>query len=194
MTAQRRKTIRHFNDPGHAHFLTFSCYRKLPLLSRDRTRQWLMEAIGAARVKHGFALLGYVIMPEHAHLVVRFLLPLYDIATLLKSIKQPVARKAKRFLEEQHPDWLTKLTVMRGPRAVFRFWQSGPGYDRNIRDQIDLSVKIAYMHNNPVRRGLVTAPEGWEWSSAGWYIGKRDGPVKIDNEWVARTNKFVHAT
>jgi putative transposase len=143
-----------------------------------------MEALGAARVKHRFALLAYVIMPEHAHLVVRPLLPVYDIAMILKSIKQPVARKAKRFLEEHNPEWLKKLTVMRGSRAVFRFWQTGPGYDRNVRDQGELSEKITYMHNNPVRRGLVATPESWEWSSAGWYTGKHDGGVKMDDDFA----------
>ncbi len=178
-----RKTIRHFNEPGHAHFLTFSCYKQLPLLSRDRTRRWLLEAIGAARVKHRFALLAYVIMPEHAHLIIRPLLPVYDIAMILKSIKQPVARKAKHFLEEHDPDWLKTLTVTRGSRSAFRFWQTGPGYDRNIRDHAELLEKITYIHNNPLNRGLVASVEAWAWSSAGWYSGKRDGEVTIDHEF-----------
>jgi putative transposase len=48
-----RKKLQHFNLPGHAHELTFSCYRRLPLLSRDRTRQWMIEAIESARNKQG---------------------------------------------------------------------------------------------------------------------------------------------
>ena len=46
-TDRRRKKIRHFDEPGHAHFLTFSCYGRLPLLSKDRSRVWLIEAIAA---------------------------------------------------------------------------------------------------------------------------------------------------
>ncbi|MCK4485937.1 MAG: transposase [Desulfobacterales bacterium] len=178
---QHRKTIHHFNDPGHAHFLTFSCYQQLPLLSRERTRRWFIEAVGDARERHGFALLAYVIMPEHIHLIVFPLLPAYDIAVFLKAIKQSVARKAKHFLRDHNQAWLENLTVQRGSRKAFRFWQTGPGYDRNIHSKKELFEKITYIHNNPVRRGLVSTPEEWKWSSARWYSGKRNVELAIDD-------------
>ena len=181
MKQLRRKTIRHFNDPGHAHFLTFSCFRQLPLLNREQTRHWFIQAIGNSREKYGFALLAYVIMPEHAHLIVFPLLPDYEIASFLKAIKQSVARKAKHFLYEHNRDWLEKLTVQRGNRKVFRFWQTGPGYDRNVHTEDELFEKIVYIHNNPVRRGLVSTPEEWKWSSANWYNGKRNAELAIDD-------------
>ncbi len=61
-----RKRCRRYDEVGHAHELTFSCDRRLPLLSRDRTRHWLIEAIQAARGRTRFDLWAYVIMPEHA--------------------------------------------------------------------------------------------------------------------------------
>jgi putative transposase len=189
-----RKTIKHFNAPGHIHFLTFSCYQQLPFFKSDRAKQWLVEAMAKAREKQKFRLLAYVIMPEHAHLLVRPLSSPYDIAALLKAIKQPVAKQAKRFLEEENPEWLKKLTVKNGNREIFRFWQAGPGYDRNIRDEKELLVKIQYIHNNPVKNGLATTPEDWPWSSAGWYLDRRDGKITIDggtdNGWHGQT-EFV---
>ena len=185
-----RKTIRHFNDPGNIHFLTFSCYQQLPFFKSDRAKQWLIEAIANAREKHKFALLAYVIMPEHAHLLVQPLIGPYDIAALLKGIKQPVARKAKRFLEKENPAWLKKLTVKSRSREVFRFWQAGPGYDRNIRDEKELLEKIQYIHNNPVKNGLAATPEEWPWSSAGWYLDRRDGKITIDGGTVGGTDKL----
>src|SRR5688500_19034631 len=65
-----RKVRHSFNLPGHAHELTFSCYQRLPLLSRDRTRQWFIEALESARKIHRFQLWAYVIMPEHAHVLI----------------------------------------------------------------------------------------------------------------------------
>ena len=185
-----RKTIRHFNDPGHIHFLTFSCYQQLPFFKSDRAKQWLVEAIVKAREKHKFALVAYVIMSEHAHLLIQPYLPNYDIAALLKGIKQPVARRAKRFLEEKNPAWLKKLTVKRRDREVFRFWQAGPGYDRNIRDEKELLEKIQYIHNNPVKNGLAATPEDWPWSSAGWYLDRRDGRIATDGGTVGGTDKL----
>ncbi|NTV57463.1 MAG: hypothetical protein HGA74_09275 [Deltaproteobacteria bacterium] len=184
-----RKKIRHFNDPGHIHFLTFSCYQQLPFFKSDRTREWLVEAIANAGGKHKFSLLAYGIMPEHAHLLIRPHLLNYDISAILKAIKQPVARKAKRFLEGENIGWLKKLTVKRGNREVFRFWQVGPGYDRNIRDEKELLEKIQYIHNNPVKNGLAATPEGWLWSSAGWYLDRRDGKITIDGGTMGGTDK-----
>ena len=93
-----RKLLRRFNLPGHAHELTFSCYRRIPLLSKDRSRQWFLEAVDAARRKHNFALWSYVVMPEHAHVLVFPKSDQYDISEFLKSVKQSVARRATIYL------------------------------------------------------------------------------------------------
>ncbi len=192
LSVPHRKTIRHFNDPGHIHFLTFSCYQQLPFFKSDRAKQWLVEAIAKARENHKFALLAYAIMPEHAHLLIQPLLQHYDIAVILKTIKQPVARKAKCFLEEENPAWQKKLTVKSGNREVFRFWQASPGYDRNIRDEVELLEKMQYIHNNPVKSGLASIPEDWPWSSAGWYQGRYDGKIAIDQISIGGTDKRWH--
>jgi putative transposase len=140
----------------------------------------LVEAIAIAREKHDFALLAYVIMPEHVHLLIQPGALKSDTAGILKAIKQPVSRKAKRFLQEENPTWVKKLTVKSGNREVFRFWQAGPGYDRNMRDEKELSEKIQYIHGNPVKNGLVATPEDWIWSSASWYLDRRGGKITID--------------
>jgi putative transposase len=62
----------------------------------------------------------------------------------------------------------------------YRFWQRGGGYDRNITDPATLRTMIEYIHNNPVRRGLVRYPADWPWSSARFYEGYRDVPVRMD--------------
>ena len=181
MEQQPRKTICHYNIPGHAHFLTFSCYQQLPLLNRERTRRWLIEAVTEAKDKYKYALWAYVIMPEHAHLLVYPLDQVYNISLFLKAIKQSVSRRAKCYLQEKNPNWLNKLTVERGTRKVFKFWQTGPGYDRNINSEKELYEKIHYIHNNPVKGGLVLIPEEWRWSSASWYSGESDVILVIDD-------------
>ncbi len=178
---QFRKIIRHYNIPCHAHFLTFSCYQQLPLLSRKRTRYWLIDAIKGAKKKHKFALWAYVIMPEHVHILVSPLVKEYNISLFLKTLKQSVARKAKHYLKENNPDLLNNLTIKRGPKNVFRFWQTGPGYDRNINSENELFEKINYIHYNPVRRELVLTPQEWKWSSASWYDGERDAILSVDD-------------
>jgi ABC-type glycerol-3-phosphate transport system permease component len=89
-----RKLRRSSEDPGCAHELTFSCYQRLPLLGRDRTRMWFVDALDAARRRHSLELWGYVIMPEHVHVLFVPLDPAYRIRGVLQSIKQPVMRLA----------------------------------------------------------------------------------------------------
>jgi putative transposase len=114
---------------------------------------------------------GYVFMPEHVHLIIFPRLATYDIPEILKKIKEPVARKAILFIEENAPAWLPKVTIYRGNRKERRFWLPGGGYDRNITEARTLWTMIEYIHNNPVRRGLVAQACDWKWSSAGWFAG-----------------------
>ena len=179
---QKYKSCKRWNEPGHAHELTFSCFHKLALLSKDRTRQWLVEAVGRARVRHEFDVWAYVIMPEHSHLLIHPRCHEYDMSAILTAIKWPVAIQSKRYLEKHAPQWLPRLTeTTPGGRASVRFWQRGGGYDRNVRDDRALGSMVEYIHANPVRRGLVNTPSEWRWSSAPWYDGVEDVPLQMDD-------------
>lgn len=179
-TTPHRKEIKHYNVPGDAHFLTFSCYRQLPLLSKDRTRLWFVEAVEKARAKHQFDLWAWVIMPEHVHLLLYPRPADYAMDKILASIKKPVGAKAIRFLREQASGYLERLTVKNRNRTYHRFWQAGPGYDRNLRDPQAIHRVITYIHRNPVKRGLVEQPEDWPWSSAADWAGAKVPFLKID--------------
>src|SRR5437667_3015554 len=86
MASQKYKTCRRYDDLGHAHALTFSCFRRQPLLSKPRTCQWLAEAILLARRQHALHVWAYVFMPEHAHVLLWPTGP-YDISKVLATIK-----------------------------------------------------------------------------------------------------------
>ena len=180
MGEPHRKRCKRLNVPGDAHYLTFSCFGRLPLLARDRSRQWLTDAIDQARLSHPFDLWAYVIMPEHVHVV---LLPREgtQISRLLSAIKLPVSRRAVAWLQANQPEFLTPIEdVQPNGNRHLRFWQRGGGYDRNLRSVADIHEKIRYVHENPVRRGLVETPTDWPWSSArAWSFGE-DAPLAID--------------
>jgi putative transposase len=171
-----RKLVKHINEPGHAHELTFSCFQRLPLLSCEAVRDFVLEAVGQARDRLGFLLHAYVVMPEHVHLLLLPRKQSFDVAWVLKAVKQSVARRAKAWLLQNDPPLFTKLT----PGGVgFRFWTPGGGYDRNVTESRTLRGVIQYIHENPVRRGLVEKPTDWKWSSALWYE-ERTGPLRVD--------------
>ena len=182
-----RKTCRRFNDPGHAHALTFSCYRRQAFLSKDGSRRWLIDAIERARLKHRLHVWAYAIMPEHVHLLIWPTEPVYDISDILISIKQSVTKRALPYVRRQAPVFLRWMEERRPSGVIhYRFWQPGGGYDRNIVEPGTAYRQIEYIHNNPVRRGLCQKPEDWLWSSAADYAGVRVGPLRLDRESLPR--------
>jgi len=175
------KRCRRWNTAGHAHALTFSCYRQQRLLLEERFCRFLVDAIDAARSAHAFDLWAYVFMPEHVHLVLYPTRDDYSIARILQSIKQPVSRKALAFLRQYSPNDLEHLATGQR-RQAYQFWQKGGGYDRNITKAQTLIETVRYIHNNPVRRGLVPTAEQWRYSSAAQWDRIRAGPMTIDRD------------
>jgi putative transposase len=133
-------------------------------------------------VKNPFDLWAFVIMPEHAHLLI-WPGEGVKISSILKSLKLPVAQRAIAWLQKNDPGFLTRmLDVQPGGDRAHRFWQRGGGYDRNMRSVADMHEKLHYIHLNPVRRKLVERPEDWPWSSARAWAANVDEPLKIDRD------------
>jgi putative transposase len=176
------KRRRRYNEPGQPRELTFSCYRRMPFFSRERTCEWFRQALEAARTKFGFQVWAYVLMPDHVHLLVHPGEAAAEMSRFLQAVKEPVARQAIAYLKANAPQWLARLTVHEGQRVRHRFWQPGGGYDRNITSTEALRAMIDYIHANPVRRGLVARVEDWEWSSARWYVGIQPVRIEMDSQ------------
>ncbi len=177
------KRCKRHDLPGHTHELTFSCYRSRPFLSVDRTCRWLAEAIDKARRQHDFSLWAYVFMPNHVHLVIHPRTKQYSISQVLKAIKTPVGYNATRYLKQNNPAGLERLATGQQYRK-YRFWQKGGGYDRDIKCTDTLIQCVTYIHNNPIRQGLVEKAEDWLYSSAGQWAGETEGVLRIDkHDW-----------
>ncbi|WP_145348974.1 REP-associated tyrosine transposase [Rosistilla ulvae] len=165
-----RKKIKHYHQPGHLHELTFSCFHQMPLLTNDAWRMHLSRSVETACEQHRFQLVAFVFMPEHVHLLVLPLCPEPDIGLLLAAMKQPFSRQIKQILIDRNSSLLERLTVQERPgKKCFRFWQAGPGFDRNIYSAKAIAASIDYIHTNPVTRGLCKRAIDWKWSSARYY-------------------------
>jgi putative transposase len=77
------------------------------------------------------------------------------------------------------------MRSQRTPCQPGNFWQKRY-YDRNLRDSREFTIKLRYLHRNPVKRGLVVNPEDWKWSSYRHYALREAGAVEIESEWTAR--------
>lgn len=170
MPPVHQKQLRRYHQHGEVHELTFSCYERLPILTNNLWRANLSRCIDTAAKACQMHVLAFVFMPEHVHLLV---LPLGDketISRFLAGIKRPVAAAVKADLIANEGSLLKKLTVRERPgKDVFRFWQAGAGFDRNMATAAAITNALEYIHLNPVRRGLCTQAIEWHWSSAGYY-------------------------
>ena len=151
-----------YQQTGQFHFVTFSCYRRRPYLAAVAVMELFEDALERVRRRYLFAVAGYVVMPEHVHL-------------LVNEPRRALLSKAIQAL---------KLSVsMRGRERPF--WQAHY-YDFNVSSHDKFVEKLRYIHRNPVRRGLVAKPEEWKWSSFRHYQTGACGTVEIESEWTAR--------
>jgi len=192
----QRKRVRHYHDPGHVHELTFSCCQRWALLTNDIWREMLSESIDRAMEGHRYRLTAFVFMPEHVHLIIYPLPEAGTIDALLKAIKRPFSYRVKLLLMQAKSPLLERLTIRQRPGVTtFRYWQEGPGYDRNLTETGAVLASIDYLHHNPVRRRLVGSAIDWKWSSARFYLV--DPPQhyaglptlhKLPAEWLNETS------
>jgi putative transposase len=150
-----------YQQSGDLHFVTFSCYGRKPFLGLAAARDLFERSLEAMRVRYGFLVFGYVVMPEHVHLLVNEPNGVV-LATALKALKLSVA-------------------VQRRERP---FWQARY-YDFNVFTERKRVEKLRYIHRNPVIRGLVDQPAGWKWSSFRHYRTGERAVVEIASQWNA---------
>jgi len=197
--SEHRKRIQHYDEQSEIHELTFSCYQRWPLLEDNWRREQLSLAVDRAMEKHGWRLVCFVYMPEHVHLLVCPDQPGLKIAPLLFAMKRPFSYRVKQQLVAEGNPLLKRLTVRQRPQQqTFRFWQEGPGYDRNIRSEAALFSAIDSIHLNPVRRGFVACATDYCWSSARWYASDRqtNDPLlprlsPVPSDWFAGGSDFT---
>jgi REP-associated tyrosine transposase len=163
----------------HLHFITFSCYRRRRLLSSKRRRDLLLKILDQVRTRYQFVLVGYVVMPEHVHLLISEP-KIGTPSTVMQVLKQRVSRALRRG-RRRNPNQLSLWTE--APAAAEGFWQRR-FYDFNVWSHKKKIEKLHYMHMNPVQRGLVEDPKLWPWSSYRFYQFREAGLCDPDSEFT----------
>ena len=171
------KNLKRYYGRGDLHFITFSCYRRLPLLRTMRARNLFVRALGAIRERYKFLLVGYVVMPDHVHLLISEP-PKSTPSVMLKALKQRVSRDLRR-KKRKAANGQLPLPFMNDGLGLPRFWQPR-FYDFNVYSSYKVREKLQYMHANPVKRGLVKNPGAWMWSSFLSYEKGQAGLITID--------------
>jgi putative transposase len=154
-----------YQDQRSLHFITFSCYHRMPLLDSATARDTFELELERVRSWYGCYITGYVVMPEHVHLL----------------LSEPERNKLSLVIQMLKQITSRKLRPIDQPR----FWQVRY-YDFPVWSEEKRIEKLRYIHRNPVTRGLVQRPEEWKWSSFAHYATGVEGPVEIESQWTAR--------
>jgi putative transposase len=132
------------------HFITCSCFRRRPLLGSPALGTLFLKILEEVRQSYQFVVAAFVVMPEHFHLL----------------LKQRVARRA--------------LSELRRSGTAVTEEEQRRFYDFNVWSAAKHAEKVHYIHQNPVRRGLVAEPDQWFWSSFRAYACREPGIVMVN--------------
>jgi putative transposase len=172
-----RNPLRRYYGQGHLHFITFSCYRRWPLLGTVRARDRFVRVLDQVRSRHNFLLVGYVVMPEHVHLLISE--PKKgNPSKVLQVLKQKVSRALRKRARKAASGQLS-LAFAAPQAGGTHFWQRR-FYDFNVWSGRKIKEKLDYMHLNPMKRKLVEHPKDWPWSSWSFHAKGEAGLIRID--------------
>jgi putative transposase len=170
--------LHRFYGAHHLHFITCSCYRRLPLLATARTRDRFLTILEQTRQRYRCVVVGYVVMPEHVHVLISEP-EVGTPSTVMQVLKQRTARALLPQRRRRDP----RQREIFGEELRRAFWQAR-FYDFNVWTEKKRREKLRYMHDNPVKRGLVQSPEQWRWSSYRFYLLDEPGPVQFNVGWA----------
>ena len=114
------KNLKRVTGRGDLHFITFCCYQRRALLGAVRVRTMAAQILGEVRRKYGFALVGYVIMPEHVHLLIGES-PKLSPAKVVQIFKQRLSPRMRR--KRRGKTGQLRLRFPEEAGELRRFWQ-----------------------------------------------------------------------
>lgn len=160
-----------YDRERHAHFVTFSCYKRRRLLDDDRAKRIVLGTLNAQLRRLAGRCVGFVVMPNHVHAILWFPNP-EELSEALKQWKRTSSFRIKQLYRDALKNYRPSMPD-KDPVWQARF------YDFNLKTQRKIEEKLTYMHQNPVRAGLVKRTCEWPWSSARWYEEGRTVGVPI---------------
>ena len=172
--------LKRFYGHNDLHFITGSCYHRRPQLGSPSIRDLFLKILEETRCNYRFVVYGYVVMPEHFHLLITEP-EIGDPSVVIKVIKE----RFSRHLNKKRCEASGQIGIT-APIWQKRF------YDFNVWSERKRIEKLRYMHRNPVKRGLVCRPEDWKWSSFRAYMLGERGLVHVNfQEWELKINSMA---
>jgi REP element-mobilizing transposase RayT len=148
-----------------AHFVTGTAVAWLPIFTTAARCDILVQAFEYCRQQKALKIHAWVILDTHFHAI----MSAPDLARVLADLKRHTARRIIERLETERCDWLLcQLREQRAPQkseSEHQVWQEG-SHPQVIKTDAMMLQKLEYLHDKPVKRGLVASPKHWRYSSA----------------------------
>ncbi|MBC8385248.1 MAG: transposase [Candidatus Cloacimonetes bacterium] len=171
-----------FLESDGIYFVTSTILEWIPIFTSESYFEIIINSLKYCREQKKMRLHAYVILDNHLHLIVSG----DKLKDTLKSFKMFTAKGILEQLEIDKKEWLLhqlEFYKLRFKiRSIHQVWQEGL-HPEIVNDEELFIQKTEYIHNNPVKRGYVTHPEHWKYSSAGYYILQEKGVIEIDDPW-----------
>jgi len=165
------------------HFITWTVEEWLPVFVSDSYCQLITDSLEYCRQQKGLLVHAYVVMPTHVHAVISAE-PGTDLSEILRDSRKHTSKEIVRQVRADGLtlfDWVFRDAARKAgrPAGAYKVWQDG-FHPETLESEKFFLQKLEYLHNNPVRKGLVGKPEYWWHSSAGSYILREEGPLELD--------------
>ena len=144
--------LKRYYGAGHAHFITCGCYHRIAWLDTAPRRGLFLTILEEVRQRFRFVVLGYVVMPDHFHLLISEP-QVGDPSKAMQLLKQLYAQRVVLRTRRKRSD---AGNAARKSEPL-HIWEAR-FYDFNVWTEHKRIEKLRYMHRNPVKRGLVIQP------------------------------------
>ncbi len=174
-----------FHIEGHLYYITTVVYGRLPIFNRSSFVIPLLDSLNFYRYKHAFKLQGYVVMPDHLHLIIW---PYGEatVSDIMRDYKEFTAKRIIRQAEvEGNTNWVMafRQAGQATGRSNSKVWQDSY-WDENVYSERLLRQKLHYVHRNPLSAGLVKQPADFPYSSYRNYEYEEEWLIEVDRGWM----------
>jgi putative transposase len=175
-----------FGENDIPHFVTFSVVNWIDTFTRIEYKDVLVDSLKYCIEKKGLILNAWIIMTNHTHLIMRTenQIRISDIVRDLKKFtSKQIVEAISTNPKESRKGWLLWMFERAGRRnmnnEINQFWQQN-NHPIELNTDEKLKQRLNYLHENPVKAGIVFEPQNYVYSSATDYYTDRPGLIKLE--------------
>jgi putative transposase len=167
------------------HFVTFSVVGWVDVFSREQYKELFVESLKYCQQQKGMVLHAWVIMTNHVHLIISS--DTNQLENIVRDLKKYTSKQIIKAIQENNSEsrkeWMLNIFSFAGKsnnnNKDYQFWKQDY-HPVELNNAEKIKQRLDYLHENPVRSGLVWEPWHYKYSSATDYYTKEHGLLKVE--------------